>query len=179
MHANTPSENVFSGKILTSERLVLRPFSSADGDILFQLYGNDQVMAIRKIGTQTRQGSDAQLAIITDHWRRRGFGLWAVFNRDTNLFMGECGLREENETGDMVELSYGLLPEFWGGGLATEAATAVLDFGIQTLGMKKIHAFAQKKNAASLHILSKFGFQHECDFDEDGEMITRTVLVVS
>ena len=165
-------------KALTSKRLILRPFLSEDGDLLFQLYGNDDVMAIRKIGTQSRQGSDEQLAIITDHWQRRGFGLWAVFDRESEAFMGECGLREENKIDDKVELSYGLLPQFWGGGLATEAAMAVLDFGIKTLGMKQIYAFAQKKNAASLHILSKFGFQHECDFDEDGDLITRTVLTM-
>ncbi|KLN61634.1 hypothetical protein WH96_04660 [Kiloniella spongiae] len=174
--AKVLTDNFLTGKTLTSERLILRPFSSEDGNILFQLYGNDQVMAIRKIGTQTRQESDAQLAIITDHWLRRGFGLWAVFDRVNETFLGECGIREESETGDVVELSYGLLPEFWGGGLATEAARTVLDFGIEKLGMKTIYAFAQKKNATSLHILSKFGFQHECDFDEDGEMITRTVL---
>ncbi|KKJ78155.1 hypothetical protein WH95_02060 [Kiloniella litopenaei] len=165
-------------KTLTSERLFLRPFTVEDGDLLFRLYGNKDVMAIRKIGTQSRQGSDSQLAIITDHWQRRGFGLWAVFDRDSGTFMGECGLREENETDDKVELSYGLLPEFWGGGLATEAAATVLDFGIKALGMKQIYAFAQKKNTASLHILSKFGFQHEFDFDEDGDVITRTVLMV-
>ncbi|WP_085909186.1 GNAT family N-acetyltransferase [Kiloniella majae] len=183
MHAKISSAQTLAGNTLMTERLILRPFSSEDGDILFQLYGNDQVMAIRKIGTQTRQESDSQLAIITDHWQRRGFGLWAVFDRKSQAFMGECGLREENETDDMpdsemIELSYGLLPEFWGGGLATEAARAVLDFGREKLGMKKIHAFAQKKNAASLHILSKFGFQHEYDFDEDGEVITRTVLEI-
>ncbi|WP_120497279.1 GNAT family N-acetyltransferase [Kiloniella sp. EL199] len=180
MHAKISSTQALAGSnILVTERLTLRPFSSKDGDILFQLYGNAQVMAIRKIGTQTPQGSDKQLGIITDHWLRRGFGLWAVFDREQNVFMGECGLREENETDEIVELSYGLLPEFWGGGLATEAVMAVLAFGKETLGMKKIHAYAQKKNAVSLHILSKFGFQHEYDFDEDGEMITRTILEVN
>ncbi len=163
-------------KVLNSERLSLRPFTEDDGDRLFLLYGNTDVMAIRKIGTQTRAGSDGQLEIILNHWTRRGFGLWAVFDRQSDVFMGECGLREENENDDMVELSYGLLPQFWGGGLATEAATIVLDFGVKNLGLREIHAFAQKKNQASLHILGKLGFKHECDFDEDGDVITRTVL---
>ncbi len=163
-------------KDLTSKRLSLRPFAEGDADKLYQLYGNVDVMAIRKIGVQSRAGSDVQLEVILDHWRRRGFGLWAVYDRKSNVFMGECGLREENEHDDMVELSYGLLPQFWGGGLATEAATTVLDFGLKGLGLKKIYGFAQKKNQASLHILTKLGFKHECDFDEDGDVVTRTVL---
>ena len=163
-------------KILTSERLSLRPFTAEDGDKLFQLYGDPDVMAIRKIGTQSRAGSDAQLEIITDHWQRRGFGLWAVYDLETDSFMGECGLREENPQEDKIELSYGLLPRFWGGGLGTEAARTVLDYGLTELGLKEIYGFAQKKNQASIHILTKLGFKHECDFDDNGDVITRTVL---
>ncbi|MFD2205903.1 GNAT family N-acetyltransferase [Kiloniella antarctica] len=161
---------------LISQRLSLRPFTERDTDKLFQLYGNVDVMAIRKIGVQSRAGSDIQLHNILDHWERRGFGLWAVYDRESDVFMGECGLREENSHDDMVELSYGLLPQFWGGGRATEAATTVLDFGLKELGLKKVYGFAQKKNHASLHILGKLGFKHECDFDEDGDIITRTAF---
>ena len=165
-------------KNLSSTRLLFRPFTAEDSELLYCLYSNPEVMEIRKIGTQDRAGSDTQLEIIVEHWQRRGFGLWAVFDRKTNNFMGECGLREENDTGEEVELSYGLLPEFWGGGLATEAAKTVLDYGTKELGLKTICGFAQKKNAASLHILTKFGFKHQYDFDDDGDVISKTVLEI-
>ena len=80
--------------ILETERLRLRPFRASDGEALFRLYGDPAVMAIRKIGVQTRAGSDAQLAEILDHWARREFGLLAVLAREDGGFLGECGLRE-------------------------------------------------------------------------------------
>ncbi|MCZ4279712.1 GNAT family N-acetyltransferase [Kiloniella laminariae] len=167
-------------KELYSERLYLRPFRGSDQEDLFRLYGNAEVMAIRKIGTQSRTGSDRQLEIILDHWHRRGFGLWAVFDRKNGDFLGECGLREENmkgaEASREVELSYGLIPAGWGRGLATEAADLMICWGFEELGLPAIQAFARSDNAASLHILRKLGFIYESDFPEDGYRISRTCL---
>ncbi|WP_020591532.1 GNAT family N-acetyltransferase [Kiloniella laminariae] len=167
-------------KELYSERLYLRPFRAGDQADLFRLYGNAEVMAIRKIGTQNRAGSDRQLEIILDHWQRRNFGLWAVFDRKNDDFLGECGLREESGEGPEesreVELSYGLLPAGWGRGLATEAAGLMISWGFEELGLPAIQAFARSDNAASLHILRKLGFVYQSDFPEEGYRVSRTSL---
>jgi len=149
---------------LTTRRLRLRPFAPSDGDALFTLYGDPGVMAIRKIGTQSRDQSDRQLVAICAHWRRRGFGLWSVHDRATGSFVGECGLREFRPGTDDIELSYGLLPSVWGNGLASEAAAAVVDVGFRSLGLVRILGIASASNAVSLRVLLKLGFQTEPEF---------------
>ncbi len=140
------------------------------------LYSNPEVMDIRKIGVQTKEGSDAQLQIILEHWSRKGFGLWAVFSRETTEFMGECGLRELSPGADEIELSYGLIPSFWGIGYASEAANAVIEYGFMHLGLNKILGVANGKNETSLYVLKKLGFKFEHMINEEGGTIVRSTL---
>jgi len=155
--------------MLQTERLSLRPFTLADGDALFTLYGDRRVMSIRKIGLQTRDRSEAQLAEIVEHWRRRGFGLYAVYGRADGRFLGECGLRERVPYGEEIELSYGLIPETWGQGLAVEASRAVLDEGFARHGLRRIYAIARADNARSRRVMEKLGFRF-LDDEAKGEL---------
>ena len=52
---------------------------------------------------------------------------------------------------------YGLLPGFWGRGLATEAAAAVLRFGFEQVGLEEIFAGADSGNAASVRCMERLG----------------------
>ena len=145
---------------LTTERLSLRPFGESDYDLLWSLYGDPDVMKIRKIGTQTPAQTRAQLDTILAHWRNHGFGLFAVFDRATGDFAGECGLRYLDDTPE-VEISYGLRTPFWGKGYATEAAAEVMAFGFGPLGLDRIVGLASAANAGSHRVLEKLGMTLE------------------
>ena len=162
--------------VLTTERLKLRPFTAADETNLFRLYGDPDVMDIRKIGTQSRAQSQAQLRDIIEHWQAFGFGLWAVTECDSRAFMGECGLRHEQPGSDKIELSYGFLPAFWGWGMATETARAALDFGFGRAGMEKIYALAKSRNAPSRHVLEKIGMRLQSEHRDGNEPVVRYAL---
>lgn len=164
------------GPALVTERLRLRPFTAADGDLLFRLYGDPRVMAIRKIGVQTRAQSTAELAGIVAHWQRRGFGLHAVFERAGGRFLGECGLRERGPDDPEIELSYGLVPEAWGRGLAGEAAAAVLAEGFARHGLARVVAIARADNARSRRVMEKLGFRLEEESAKGAVTIVRYVL---
>jgi len=143
---------------LSTARLRLRPFADGDLDRLHELYGDATVMAIRKIGTQDRAGTAAQLQQILGHWWRHGVGLWALFSRDDDRFLGECGLRLRDD--GTAELAYGLIPDAWGRGLATEASVAVLDDAFDRLRLPRVAAVARADNAASHKVMRKLGMQH-------------------
>ena len=156
-------------EMLETERLSLRPFTAADGGDLFTLYGDARVMSIRKIGLRTRAQSDTELAGIVQHWRRHGFGLYAVFDKTTGRFLGECGLRERAPGLDEIELSYGLVPDTWGRGLAAEAAGAVLADGFARHGLDRIYAIARASNARSRRVMEKLGFRF-LDAEQKGDV---------
>ena len=82
--------------------------------------------------------------------------MWVVEERSSGAFAGECGLRWR-EDGSDIELSYGLVPRFRGLGLATEAARAALDFGVEVLRLECIVAYSRGDNGISHRVLEKLG----------------------
>ena len=161
---------------LITPRFRLRPFQAEDLERLFTLYGDARVMAIRKIGTQSRAETQGQMAEILRHWRERGFGLYGIYARADGAFLGECGLREARPGADEIELSYGLLPEAWGQSVASEVARAMVAHGFATLGLAEILAMARADNAASLHILEKLGFTKLADIAEGKATVVKSLL---
>lgn len=57
-----------------------------------------------------------------------------------------------------VEIGYGLLPEYWGKGYATEAVIAAVDWARKQPGVRQIEAETDPDNAASQRVLEKAGF---------------------
>ncbi len=151
---------------LTTARLRLRPFEMGDLDALVPIYGDPEVMAIRKLGVQNPGQTKAELAVIVEHWRRHAFGLWAVFDNVVGGLLGECGLRYRKE-GD-VEISYGLAKQAWGQGLATEASLAVLDHGFRDIGLEEVVAIAKASNLRSHRVMIKLGMKLDHTWQRDG-----------
>jgi ribosomal-protein-alanine N-acetyltransferase len=152
---------------LETERLRLRPFEMADLPDFAPIYGDEAVMAIRKIGVQTSSQSETELAGIIQHWRDHGFGLWAVIHKADNRLLGECGLRH-SDYGQEIEISYGLSKQAWGKGFATEAAFAVLDDGFGVAGLEDIVAIARACNHASHRVMQKLGMYLKKTWESDG-----------
>lgn len=145
---------------LRTRRLILRPIDSGDAPAFEAFYADPAVMAIRKYGVLDGEAARAQVRSMLDHWLTHGFGMWVVEEQTTRAFAGECGLRWL-EDGSEVELSYGLYPRFRGRGLATEAARAALEFGMDMLGLACIVALSRGDNFISHRVLEKLGMTLE------------------
>jgi RimJ/RimL family protein N-acetyltransferase len=144
--------------ILTT-RLRLRPLEKSDLDDLVALHLEPLVM-LGSSGVAT-----PRTRALSEEWLRRtltladgdGLGAFRLEERDTGTFVGRCGLRLEEGSGD-TEIAYALVRDAWGRGLATEAATAVLQHGFDA-GMTRIVGCALAENQASLRVLEKVGMR--------------------
>jgi ribosomal-protein-alanine N-acetyltransferase len=87
----------------------------------------------------------------------RGIGYWALHTADEEPLIGFCGLRGLEETLE-IEIVYGLLPAYWGRGLATEAARATLDYLWET-GRPHVYARTDAPNEKSVAVLRRLGFR--------------------
>ena len=145
--------------VIETPRLRLVPFAADDLDQLAALYGDSEVMGGRKLGVQSRAESAAWLAGYVAHWRARGFGMWALRARAGGAFVGECGFRPLAAGQAEIELSYGLLPAFWGQGLGHEAAAPACDFIFAETALSHVVAVARAENLASRRILERLGFR--------------------
>lgn len=89
-----------------------------------------------------------------DPWRHGFF----VLHRERQCVIGSAGFKGPPDPSGMVEIAYGIAPDFQGKGYATEAATALLDyaFGHGTVRLARAHTLPEPN--ASTQVLRKCGF---------------------
>lgn len=84
------------------------------------------------------------------------YGIWLVFKNSVPNFIGFAGLLHADGAASLI---YGIHPGYWGNGYATEAAQAVLRYGLETLELGEIKADVDEPNIASIQVLRKLGMQ--------------------
>jgi ribosomal-protein-alanine N-acetyltransferase len=143
---------------LRTARLLMRPFHTEDEEALFHLWNDPQVRRyLWDDQPVSREVVRQQIALSEQDFRQRGLGEFCLFlTEHPGALIGFCGLRGI-DGGPEIEVLYGLRPEFWGRGLATEAAQAVLRFGFEQVGLSEIFAGADFDNAASLRCMERLG----------------------
>jgi hypothetical protein len=99
-----------------------------------------------------------------------GFGMWATIHKETGKFIGRCGLTPMDIEGhEEIEVGYMLAKEYWGQGLATEAAQAILRYGFEQAGLSRLICVINPGNQASSRVALKIGMTLEIDGDVNGE----------
>lgn len=148
----------FSTNRLIAERLQISHFSE-----LCKMHKNPKVMATLG-GARSDDVTQQFLQINLEHWNRYGYGIWVFRDNTDAQFVGRGGLRNVyvNEKCE-VELAYALIEIFWGQGLATEMAQAILQVGFNQLGLVNIVCFTLTTNRASQKVMEKVGFKYERD----------------
>jgi RimJ/RimL family protein N-acetyltransferase len=107
-----------------------------------------------------REQSDNEAARIRQGLLNRDFGLWAVEAPGTANFIGFTGLavpRFEAHFTPCVEIGWRLAFDYWGRGYATEAASAVLSYAFETLGLQEVVAFTVPANRRSIAVMERIG----------------------
>jgi RimJ/RimL family protein N-acetyltransferase len=142
---------------LTTERLVLRPFSATDLVPFAAL--NAHPLVVASLGRSlTRAESDALVDRLSAELHREGWGSWAVEVKEGARFVGMVGLARVKPTypfAPAVEVSWRLDPAHWGRGYATEAARACLAFGFASGGLREIVAFTAVTNVRSQAVMAR------------------------
>lgn len=156
--------------ILETERLVLRRLTMDDLDDLAALYRDPEVRRYFPEGTLTYDETREELAWIIDvYYGRYGFGLWATIHKETGELIGRCGLIPWTIDGrDEVEVAYLLAKEHWGQGLATEAARAVLRYGLEELQLTRLVCLVDPAHRASRRVAEKLGMALEREGEIEG-----------
>ena len=153
-----------------TERLILRKFDERDVDAIFAMRSDSDVMRfIRE--PQNRDEAINWLKLVSSRWDDEKIGFCAVLEKASRKLIGWCGLWRLKETGE-VEVGYAIDKEYWGRGLAAEAARAFLEYGFNELKLEKVVAVARPENAASRRVMEKLGMQ----YDYTGEFYGRQMV---
>lgn len=147
--------------IIETERLIIREITLEDKEALFRLHANPSVQKytgepVVKSMEEIKTAIESRIIDYTQY----GFGRWATVLKSGNQFVGWAGLAYLPEF-DEIDLGYRFLPEYWGLGIAMEASRAILNYGFDSLKLKKIIAIAMKENKASIRVMEKVGMEFD------------------
>lgn len=143
--------------ILETDRLSLRQLTEVDFDDLASLLQDPRVMYAYE-----HAFSDDEVRHWLENQRRRyredGFGLWAVVERESGLWLGQAGLTLQDYHGKKVpEIGYLLKYEYWGRGYATEAAVGCREYAFHTLGLERVYSIIRDNNPVSQRVALRVG----------------------
>jgi ribosomal-protein-alanine N-acetyltransferase len=130
-----------------------------DLEALWALYCNPEIT--KYIPDAPRSRAEAQEEL---EWHRYGhpqhpeLGLWATIHKETGQFIGRCGLLPWTIEGQSeVEVAYTIAQDYWGQGLATEAAKGILQYGFGQLNLSRLICLIDPANIASQRVAEKLG----------------------
>lgn len=138
-----------------TDRLILRRLEESDVDEIFAMRSDAEVMRFIR-APQNRVESVNWLNLVSSRWSSERIGFCAVIEKQSDKFVGWCGLWQLKET-DELEIGYAIAKEFWGKGFATEAARAFIQYGFERLKPDKIVGVAEPENLSSRRVMEKLG----------------------
>jgi RimJ/RimL family protein N-acetyltransferase len=149
---------------LATNRLKFRCWTDDDLSLARTLWGDPRVthfLSMTSADAAVTERLQREIA------RQKQFGLqyWPTFLIENDALVGCCGLQPYK---DIFELGFHLRPEFWGKGIALEAAHGVMKYGFYALGATELFAGHHPENMASKKVLEKLGFVYTGDAVYEG-----------
>lgn len=146
--------------VLKTGRLTLRQLRSSDDQEIFALRSNDNVNKYldRKPGKSIDDAKNF-IQAITENIQRNDSIYWAIALNGTDKLIGTICLFNFSEDHSKAEIGYELLPDFQGKGIMEEAASKVIHFGFQEVGLNSIEACTHSENQSSTRLLEKLNFK--------------------
>ena len=153
--------------IPNSARLTYRLMDETDVDMLFEIDQDTAVMKYLNDGKPTPMETIVNKFIPRMNAYRneqKGWGIWAVFDQSTQVYLGWVLVRpygfftDETEF-DNLELGWRFYSHTWGNGYATEAADHIAEWVTKVDEITSICALAVPDNLASIQVMKKLGME--------------------
>lgn len=151
---------------LETERLKLRGWRAADFEP-YAAYCADEATARYAGGVMDRAAAWRDLATVVGHWLLRGFGFWALEEKQTGAFVGYAGVWMP-EGWPEPELGWGLMAFAQGKGFAFEAAKRAREFAASAWGLMGLASFMDAENWPSRRLAERLGARFERAFELEG-----------
>lgn len=148
---------------LETERIVLRKVQQDDLDAIHAFASDSEVTKYTSglETSQTKQDTQLIIDIVLKRYKENEAARWAIVYKPDNKVIGICGFVDYSSVFRRAEIGYVLCKNYWGKGIATEAAQVVIDFGFKNLMLNRIEATCDVDNKGSAHVLEKLNMTCE------------------
>jgi RimJ/RimL family protein N-acetyltransferase len=149
--------------ILYSKRLTLRPYTLADADDVQRLAGDSRIAdTTAAIPHPYPDGAaEAWIATHSANYEARKAVVFAIVLAVNNELIGSVSLIGISLIDARAELGYWISAEHWSKGYCTEAASRLIRFAGEELGLTRIAARCLERNPASARVMEKAGLRRE------------------
>lgn len=149
----------FSHRIICqTERLILRELTVEDAVFAFELNNDPEVLLYTGDEAFVTEEAAAEFLAGYSHYRKYGFGRWAVVRKTDGIILGWCGLKFDEEKNEH-DLGFRFFKKYWNQGYASEAARVCTELAFTRFGIKNLYGNVDSRNLASQRVLQKSGMQ--------------------
>lgn len=165
------------GKMIETERLILRPFGYGDLELIYRLYSDGEILRYTPFDRMSRQEADAHLQTVIRDWNtnpRLSYEM-AVIQKETGEKIGRAHILIDPDT-DTGMIGGLLLQEHWGRHYANEMAEALIRYCFLELRLHRVNAVCNPENIASWKMLERVGMRREaymkqkCRYVKNGDV---------
>lgn len=146
-------------KTLETERLIIRKFRQEDLNDFYEYAKNPNVGP--NAGWCPHESIEDSAEILKIFIE--GDEVWAIIDKQMGKVIGSIGLHKDHkrDNPDARMLGYVLSESYWGKGLTTEAAKAVIKYAFENMELGLISVYHYKDNNRSKRVIEKCGFVYE------------------
>ncbi|MDF2906014.1 MAG: GCN5-related N-acetyltransferase [Herbinix sp.] len=155
--------------VTETEQLALRELTMNDFQAWHQILSDQETMQYYP-RTFDLKKTRSWIAWNLDNYSRYGFGLWAIILKETNQFIGDCGITMQNIHGDgnlFPEVGYHIDKRFWCKGYASQAAKACLRYAFENKDFDEIFCYQKWTNIPSRKVAEKMGMTLREEYDDE------------
>jgi RimJ/RimL family protein N-acetyltransferase len=154
--------------IIETKRLILREYTYDDYDELYKILSDSEVMKYYP-KPYDEKGTRRWIEWSLENYKNHGFGWWAIVLKETNEFIGDCGITIQNINNKMLpEVGYHLSKCHWRKGYAKEAGKAVIKWAFENTKLDELYSYMNAENVASYSTAASIGMTKIDEFyDED------------
>ena len=150
--------------MIETPRTIIRPYTEADIALIAPIFA-DPITMMFWPQPLSEEVTAAWVQRASASFPATGLGRMRVELRDGGATIGDCGIVAAEINGRReYDLGYIIHHPYWRQGYGLECARACLEYGIHTLGLKRIVANMAHDHSASARVAEQLGMRREASF---------------
>jgi len=154
--------------ITETPRLIIREFTPGEQEVYLKHFDDEEVC--RYIPKRTREERVKIFHAALENYKlNTRLGIWGFFNKAGGDCIGSSLLRVFDDDPTRVELGYSMERGYWGRGIGTEMAVAMVQYAFSDPTVTEIIGITTLENTGSRRVLEKAGLIKQPNIIRDGD----------
>lgn len=156
--------------ITQTPRLIIREFLPEELDAYLNHFNDEEVCRYIPKRT-TAERINIFNAALEEYTQTKRLGKWGMFLKENGELIGSCLLRIYDSSPAQIEIGYSMDKKYWGQGIGTEMARALVEYAFTFDDVTEIVAVTTLENIGSQRVLEKAGLPRQDNVHRHGELL--------